>query len=52
MKKFHITFYTQRTPSPMLKGVTIEATDMWEAFNIYIHSTQSDMANIKYIIEL
>ena len=52
MKKFHITFYKQKVPSPILAGVTIEATDMWEALNIHVLSEKSDLSEIKYIIEL
>jgi hypothetical protein len=51
MKKYHITYYTQRTPSPMLAGVTLEAINMIDALDQSLTMGIS-IQTIKYIIEL
>jgi hypothetical protein len=51
MKRYHITYYTQRTPSPLLAGVTVEAINIIDAMTIVLNQGV-DVNQIKYAIEL
>ena len=57
MKEYHITYYIDRGnlvtgTSPLLGGVTLKATTVIEAGQIFVAMDLAPASEIKYIIEL
>lgn len=51
MKKFHITFYTDRD-EPLLGGLTVEAETIFSAILRFLDQTDITVNQIKYVVEL